>query len=273
MLEGTRSSSDDVDESQANRSRDGLEIVSDVSVQQSVAQVQVIEEEKDSVEFEEHGNQMTSNNQLIDHESFSNQLADHVTSGNQLTDHVISGNQLTDHVTSVLDGKQIEEATKAVTDLSMICRALRVLIVMQVSVMFHYIKQKAIKYTNNDQLRPIRVLVKKQFGVLSKHYSNHVKPRIKSNEKRLLGVGIVLATWTIFFVLYFQLFANPDYLERSFEGPSDLPPKYGPFYKRHVSARDKATLKEASMKKHRFNSFLSDQTPVNRDIPETRSEG
>ena len=277
MLEESRSTSDEEEEELTRVSsqsrdtsprsrdstspRDSIEIIGDEHVQESTedstAQMQV------ATEFGNHNNDSVRVVIEEDEEKEDGE-SNHVTSLQE---------QLTDHVTSVLDGKQIEEAAKTVTDLSVICRALRVLIVMQISVMFQYLKRKAIKYTNNDRLRPMRVFVKKQYGMVSKHYSSTVKPHIRSNGKVLWGASIVLVTWTVFFILYYQLFMNSDYLEHSFEGPSKAPPIYGPFYKRHVASREKASLKEESMKAHRFNSFLSNQLPVNRDIPDTRSQG
>lgn len=180
---------------------------------------------------------------------------------------------LTDHVTSVLDGKQqLEEAKQAVSDLSVICRALRVILVMQGSLLLQCLRNKAVTYTNNDQLRPLRVIVKKHYGLISKHYSAHLKPRLKTHGKVLWGSAMVLAAWALFFLLYYRLF-NFDFLERSFEGVDDPDPVFGPFFKRHLSLKEKKSLTDLAMRKHRFNSFLSDQIALNRDIPDTRSEG
>ncbi|XP_063692928.1 polypeptide N-acetylgalactosaminyltransferase 1-like [Bolinopsis microptera] len=180
--------------------------------------------------------------------------------------------ELTDHVSNVLDGKQLEEAKKAVGDLTVICRALRVILVMQCSILWQFLWRLLIKHTNNDQLRPVRVLVKKQYGILTKHYSAHLKPLVKTHGKLLWGVGYVISTWAVFYVLYVSLF-NFDYFELSYMGVSDATPVYGPFYKRHVALKERKSLTDLAMKKHRFNSFKSDQTPLNREIPDTRSEG
>ena len=179
---------------------------------------------------------------------------------------------LTSHVANVLDGVKLEEAEKAVMDLKVICRALKVVLVMQLSVLAAYIQRVAVKHTNNPQLRPLRVFVKTYYGLLIKHYNNHAKPVVKQHGKTLYGSGMVVTTWLVFFVLYVNLF-NTDFLELSYSGPENEIPLRGPFYKRHVKSKEKALLKEISMKKHRFNSFLSDQTPLNRDISDTRSEG
>ena len=183
-----------------------------------------------------------------------------------------SDHDLTDHVSNVLDGKQLEDAKKAVSDLSVICKALRVILIMQCSALRQLLWTAVVKYTNNDQLRPVRVFVKKQYGTMSKHYATYLKPHVKTHGKLLWASGMVLATWTVFFVLYANLF-NFDYFEVSYMGVQDAPPVYGPFYKRHVAAKEKKSLKDLAMRKHRFNSFKSDQTPLNRKIPDTRSVG
>ena len=189
----------------------------------------------------------------------------------ELTAHGGS-DELTDHVSNVLDGKQLEDAKKAVSDLSVICRALRVILVMQCSVLRQFLWRTVIKYTNNDQLRPVRVFVKKQYGNVSKQYSAYVKPHVKTHGKLLWSVGMVVSTWTVFFVLYANLF-NFDYFELSYMGVPDAPPVYGPLYKRHVAPKEKKSLRDLAMKKHRFDSFKSDQMALNREIPDTRSQG
>lgn len=130
------------------------------------------------------------------------------------SDIVSNNEELTDHVSNVLDGKQqLEDAKKAVSDLSVICKALRVILVMQCSMLAQFLWQLVIRHTNNEQLRPIRVFVKKQYGVITKH----LKPKLKEHGKLLYGGGMVVSTWIVFFVLYKVLF-TADYMELSYPG-------------------------------------------------------
>ncbi|KAL5247729.1 hypothetical protein ACHWQZ_G019572 [Mnemiopsis leidyi] len=200
------------------------------------------------------------------------QKDDNDSSSNESRPGGSSDHDLTDHVSNVLDGKQIEDAKKAVSDLGVICKALRVILIMQCSALRQFLWSAVVKYTNNDQLRPVRVLVKKQYGTMSKHYAAYLKPHVKTHGKFLWASGMILATWTVFFILYANLF-NFDYFELSYAGVQDAQPVYGPFYKRHVATKEKKSLTDLAMRKHRFNSFKSDQTPLNRKIPDTRSEG
>eukprot|EP00116_Pleurobrachia_bachei_P002153 sb/3462415/ len=63
--------------------------------------------------------------------------------------------EVTSHVASVLEHtEQIEQAKKAVADLSVICRALRVVLVIQCRALSHYLRSQAVKHTDNEQLRP-----------------------------------------------------------------------------------------------------------------------
>ena len=184
---------------------------------------------------------------------------------------------LTTHVSNVLEGSptpepDLEEAKKAVSDLKVIIRALKVLITVQCSYFANFLRGQFVKYTNNEQLLPLRIFVKHKYGLLSKNFDLYLRPYLKTHGKILLGSGLVLLSWLIFYILYCSLF-NFNFLEHSYEGDPDLEPIMGPFYKRHVSKNEKVSLQEKAMKKHRFNSFLSDQTSVNRRIPDTRSPG
>ena len=84
--------------------------------------------------------------EIIDRDIDENgmEISNHESVVTMATQPDAATDEVTSHVASVLEHtEQIEQAKKAVADLSVICRALRVVLVMQCRALSHY-----LRYTN-----------------------------------------------------------------------------------------------------------------------------